>query len=168
MCAGVAMLGVACGGAKPPDANVAPNAGSCGARAPQPEAPRSPTASNVNISDEIRSRCGIPDADAYFAFDSSSVRSNDQNPLNRVVWCFTSGPLKGRSVRLVGRADPRGASEYNLSLGQGRADSVRQYLSLRGLASAKALSTSRGAMDATGTDETTWQRDRRVDVLLGN
>jgi hypothetical protein len=32
---------------------------------------------------------------------------------------------------------------------------------------AKTESTSRGAMDATGTDEPTWSRDRRVDVLVG-
>jgi hypothetical protein len=32
----------------------------------------------------------------------------------------------------------------------------------------KALATSRGALDALGTDEASWQRDRRVDLILGN
>jgi hypothetical protein len=45
---------------------------------------------------------------------------------------------------------------------------VGTYLSARGMAKGKAESTSRGAMDAAGTDESGWQRDRRVDVLLGN
>jgi outer membrane protein OmpA-like peptidoglycan-associated protein len=54
-----------------------------------------------------------------------------------------------------------------MTLGQSRADSVKSYLKVRGVEKGKAESTSRGAMDATGTDETTWQRDRRVDILLG-
>ncbi len=129
---------------------------------------QSPTASNVSISDEIRSRCGIPDADAYFPFDSARVTSNDQTPLDQVVKCFTRGPLAGHSLKLVGRANPRGPSDYNLTLGQSRADAVSSYLAARGLAKDKAQSTSRGAMDASGTDDSGWQRDRRVDVLLGN
>jgi peptidoglycan-associated lipoprotein len=122
----------------------------------------------VSISDEIRARCGIPDADAYFAFDSAHLTSTNRSPLDLVATCFTSGPLAGRAVKLVGRADPRGTEEYNLTLGQSRADAVAMYLSGRGMARNKALPTSRGAMDATGSDETGWRHDRRVDVLLGN
>jgi peptidoglycan-associated lipoprotein len=165
--AAVAALGLACGGTKPPDSHTAAAAASTGDGA-RTDAPRAATASNVNISDEIRSKCGIPDADAYFAFDSSRVTEKDRNPLDLVARCFTSGPLRGHAVELVGRADPRGASDYNFTLGQGRADAVSHYLAAHGLDKGKAQSTSRGAMDATGTDEATWQRDRRVDVLLGN
>jgi peptidoglycan-associated lipoprotein len=122
----------------------------------------------VSISDEIRTKCGIPDADAYFAFDSAHVTSADHSPLDLVAKCFTNGPLAGRSVKLVGRADPRGETDYNVTLGQSRADAVGTYLTGRGMSRSKTLSTSRGAMDATGSDESGWQRDRRVDVLLGN
>jgi peptidoglycan-associated lipoprotein len=122
----------------------------------------------VAISDEIRAKCGIPDADAYFPFDSAHVTSGDRSPLDRVVQCFTKGPLAGRSVKLVGRADPRGESDYNITLGQSRADAVGTYLATRGMDKSKAQSTSRGAMDAQGTDESGWQRDRRVDIVLGN
>jgi hypothetical protein len=45
---------------------------------------------------------------------------------------------------------------------------VGQYLIARGLARALTMTTSRGAMDATGSDESSRQRDRRVDVTLGN
>jgi peptidoglycan-associated lipoprotein len=145
-------------------------------RAPAPVAPSPQTnpssapapPATIAISDEIRTKCGISDADAYFPFDSAHVTSNDHTPLDQVARCFTTGPLKGRVVKLVGRADARGESDYNITLGQSRADAVGSYLSIRGMDKSKAQSTSRGAMDASGTDERGWQRDRRVDVMLGN
>jgi peptidoglycan-associated lipoprotein len=162
----VALL--ACGGSKPPVAAPAAQANAANAGPPAQSATQSPTASNVSISDEIRSKCGIPDADAYFAFDSTHLTSKDHSPLDLVVKCFTNGPLAGRSVKLVGRADPRGESDYNMTLGQSRADAVAVYLDGRGMAKGNTLPTSRGSMDASGTDESGWQHDRRVDVMLGN
>jgi len=166
----VALLAIGCGAAKAPVAAVPQNntTSASAAPAPAPSSSQSPTASNVSISDEIRGKCGISDADAYFPFDSAHVTSNDRTPLDQIVKCFTQGPLTGRSVKLVGRADPRGTSDYNLTLGQSRADAVGSYLSAKGMAKDKAQPTSRGSMDAAGTDENGWQRDRRVDVLLGN
>ncbi len=131
------------------------------------QAPDSPTASAVHISDEILKACGIKAADAYFAFDSSRLDSTSTGPLDQVATCFISGPLKGRTIKLVGHADPRGTSEYNMTLGQKRADEVSGYLGGKGLDKGKRESSTRGALDATGTDEPTWARDRRVDVLLG-
>ena len=86
--------------------------------------------------------------------------------LDQVATCFSSGPLKGRQLKLVGHADPRGSSDYNMTLGQSRADSVAGYVVGKGLDKSKTESTSRGAMDATGDNEPTWAKDRRVDVLL--
>jgi peptidoglycan-associated lipoprotein len=164
-----AVLTIGCGGAKPPVASAPASPMTATASPPVTSASLpSPTSSNVSISDEIRSKCGISDADAYFPFDSAHVTSSDHTPLDQVVKCFTQGPLAGRSVKLVGRADPRGSSDYNLTLGQSRADAVGSYLAARGMARDKTEPTSRGAMDAAGTDESGWQHDRRVDVLLGN
>lgn len=131
------------------------------------KAPDSPTASAVHISDEILEACGISKPDAYFAFDSANVRPDDARVLEQIATCFSTGKLKGRTLKLVGHADPRGGSDYNVTLGQSRADAVAGYITSKGLDKAKAESTSRGAMDATGTDEPSWARDRRVDVLLG-
>jgi peptidoglycan-associated lipoprotein len=164
----VALALVACGGSKPPVAAPAAPAAVNTAPSSQSTAAPAPTASNVSISDEIRTKCGIPDADAYFSFDSSHLTSNDRTPLDLVAKCFTHGPLAGHSVKLVGRADPRGESDYNITLGQSRADAVGLYLDGRGLAKGKTLTTSRGSMDASGTDESGWQHDRRVDVMLGD
>jgi peptidoglycan-associated lipoprotein len=132
-------------------------------------APRSvePTNGTIFISDEIRTACNIRTEDALFAFDSSSIEQMEIRPLNAVALCFTSGPLAGRAMRLIGHADLRGPSEYNMALGQRRADSVEGYVDRRGVQRGRVATTSRGAMDATGQDEAGWAHDRRVDVQLG-
>jgi peptidoglycan-associated lipoprotein len=162
---------LACGDNPPPKTSneAKPVAAAAPKPAPRlpPQPPNSPTASAVHISEEITTVCGISDPDAYFAFDSANVRPDDARVLGSLVSCFTTGPLKGRQMKLVGHADPRGSGDYNLTLGQSRADSVVTYLTGKGLDKAKAESTTRGAMDATGYDEPTWARDRRVDVMLG-
>ena len=77
-----------------------------------------------------------------------------------------SGPLKGKAVSLIGRADPRGTEEYNMGLGSRRASSVGKYLEHLGVGEPQLAVTTRGALDATGTDEASWANDRRVDVQL--
>lgn len=127
-----------------------------------------PAQSDINISDEIRRACGISDAEARFAFNSAKVREADRAILKKLAVCFSTGPLKGREMRLVGHADPRGEAEYNMVLGDRRASNVKDAISNEGLAAERIATTSRGEMDATGTDEASWARDRRVDVMLGN
>ncbi len=166
--AAVALLLVACG-AKQTHAQ-APSApteaiGQTNMQATTP-VPNTGTASNVAISDEVLRACNIPDGDAYFRFDSAQLTAFDQRPLDAVAVCFTSGPMAGRNLSLVGHADPRGTADYNLALGQSRADAVGSYLAGHGMDHAHVATTSRGAMDATGRDETGWAHDRRVDVEL--
>lgn len=129
-------------------------------------AQKSPSRSQVQISEEIRRACGISEADAHFAFDSSRLSAFDHPTLNSVAKCFLGGPLAGRSMRLVGHADPRGEAEYNIVLGGQRADSVKLFLLDKGLKSSQVSTTSRGELEAKGRDEASWAEDRRVDVLL--
>jgi peptidoglycan-associated lipoprotein len=124
--------------------------------------------SQINIDPEILRACGIDQADAYFAFDSANIRPQDHRILGKLAECFTTGALKGREMRLVGHADPRGEAEYNMVLGGRRADSVKSFIVQKGMDGAKLSTTSRGEMDATGTDEAGWSSDRRVDVVLGD
>jgi len=133
-----------------------------------PSAPEAPaTTSHVAIADDIRKACGLSEPEAYFAYDSSVLRGQDKDILAKIAACFTTGPLKDRELRIVGRADPRGNEEYNYALGQRRADNVKGSITSSGMPDAKVLSTSRGAIDAVGSDESGWSKDRRVDVLLG-
>ena len=127
-----------------------------------------PSKGNINISDEIRRACGITDAEAFFAYDSANIRAEDRAVLTKLATCFTTGPLKGREMRLVGHADNRGEDDYNMILGQKRADNVKMAIVSAGMAAGKALTTSRGELDSTGTDEASWSKDRRVDIVLGS
>jgi peptidoglycan-associated lipoprotein len=123
------------------------------------------TQAQISISDDIKKACGISDPDPYFAFDSAKLNPRDDTILGQLADCFSNGPMKGKTMRLIGHADPRGDDEYNMVLGQHRADNVRQFLGKKGLASDRAQTSSRGKMDAKGHDEATWALDRRVDVL---
>jgi peptidoglycan-associated lipoprotein len=127
-----------------------------------------PTKGQINISDEIKKACGISDADAYFDYDSANVQPAAKAVLTKLAQCFADGPLKGRKMSLVGHADPRGEEEYNMVLGGKRSDNVKHLLVSYGLPDPQASTTSRGEMDATGTDEAGWSKDRRVDVMLAN
>jgi peptidoglycan-associated lipoprotein len=124
-----------------------------------------PTSSSVHIDDRILKACGdIPVA--HFAFDSARVTPEAASGLDALARCFATGPLSGRTMRLIGHADPRGETEYNFGLGQRRAGSVESYLGSRRVQASQMQSSSRGAQDATGTDEAGWALDRKVDVLL--
>jgi peptidoglycan-associated lipoprotein len=167
--AAVPLLG--CGDDKPPpktaaDAKPAPSASTPPTNHLPAEAPNSPTTSALRISDEIVKACGISEPDAYFAFDSANLRADDAKVLQQVATCFTNGPLKGKNMKLVGHADPRGGSDFNMTLGQSRADAVKTFMVGKGMDSSKTTSTSRGDMDAQGTDEPSWARDRRVDMMI--
>ena len=126
-----------------------------------------PDLSNVAISPGIKRACGIADSDASFEYNSARVRDRDRAILRQLADCFTTGPLKGRTMQLVGRADPRGELEYNYLLGQWRADNVKVALINAGTKSAQIATTSRGEDEASGRDEASWARDRRVDIQLG-
>ena len=77
---------------------------------------------------------------------------------------MTTGSLKGAKVLLTGHCDPRGEYEFNMVLGAERAENVKAMLSGLGVDSGHVTTSSRGKLNATGTDETSWARDRRVDV----
>lgn len=127
-----------------------------------------PAQSDINISDAIKKACGLSETEAHFAYNSANVQESDRQVLKKLSDCFTTGPLKGRQMNLVGHADPRGEAEYNMILGEKRAENVSSALVGAGLPSEQVTTTSRGEMDATGTDEASWARDRRVDINLAD
>lgn len=126
----------------------------------------------LSVSSEIARACGLsarPDRQASvpnFEFDSAALVPEDRTLLAEVAKCLTEGALRGRNVSLVGRTDARGEPEYNMTLGGSRADAVHRYFVDLGVARDRLSTTSRGEMDATGTDEKGWSLDRRVDIEL--
>jgi len=140
------------------------------ASAPEMEAKKQTdvaTQAQISISDEIKQACHISDPDAYFAFDSARLTDQDNRVVGELADCFSNGPMKGKTMRLVGHTDPRGDAEYNMVLGQNRADNVKHILVEKGLSAERIQTSSRGKMDAKGHDEAAWALDRRVDVLAG-
>jgi len=126
----------------------------------------------LSVSDSIAKACGIATrADGKkvapsFEYDSAALAEEDRKLLGEVAKCLTEGALKGQRVALVGRADARGEPEYNMTLGESRADTVRRYMVDLGVGRDRLLATSRGELDAVGKDEAGWAQDRRVDVEL--
>lgn len=96
----------------------------------------------------------------YFGFDKSNLTSEATNALAKNVTCLKKAELP---VTLTGRADPRGTTEYNMALSDRRAQSVKEYLTRSGISASRLSTVPRGALEASGTDEAGWAKDRRVD-----
>jgi peptidoglycan-associated lipoprotein len=126
---------------------------------------------NMGVADDILKICNVVVTDVKdapkFDFDSTDLLPEDTRVLDQIATCFTTGPLKGRKLQLVGRADPRGTEQYNFVLGAKRAHQVGDYLEKKGVTPSIVNETSRGNLDATGTNEAGWKQDRRVDLVLG-
>jgi peptidoglycan-associated lipoprotein len=137
---------------------------------PQPESANVAASPHIAVSDELARQCALHFDDKpqapKFDFDNFELLPEDRTVLEQVATCITSGPMRGHAVQLIGRADPRGTEEYNLGLGTRRAGSVRDYLERLGVAEHQLVQTTRGALDASGTDEAGWRVDRRVDLEL--
>jgi peptidoglycan-associated lipoprotein len=95
----------------------------------------------------------------YFDFDSSTLDQSSRDKLSAAASCIKSRSIK--SVHLTGLTDPRGTEEYNLALGDRRAVSAKKFLESLGVGGLS--SSSMGEELATGSDEGSWGRDRRVD-----
>jgi outer membrane protein OmpA-like peptidoglycan-associated protein len=125
---------------------------------------------SLALSSDIVALCGLnPTGSAAvptFDYDKDQLTDDDHNVLQQLATCIMRGPLQGKDVELIGRADARGTEEYNLALGSRRASSVSQYLEALGVNKTYLSRTSRGALDATGTDAAGWAKDRRVDIML--
>ena len=125
---------------------------------------------NVRIDDQLAKLCNVTfgnvDRAPKFDYDEAALLPQDRDVLEQVAKCVTTGPLKGRKLALVGRCDPRGETEYNMVLGDHRADAVHVYLARLGVGTNRMSKTSRGELDAEGQDDDSWQRDRRVDIGL--
>jgi outer membrane protein OmpA-like peptidoglycan-associated protein len=129
-----------------------------------------PVSPSLNVAEEILNACNLHFNDIQsapkFEFDKSELQPADEDVLAKIADCVTTGPLAGRELKLVGRADPRGTQKYNMALGARRANAISTFLNKQGVDRSSIHETSRGELDAVGKDETGWAVDRRVDILL--
>ena len=100
----------------------------------------------------------------YFDYDSFAVKP-DFAPVIEAHARFLKADAK-RKVALEGHTDDRGGREYNLALGQKRAEAVRRALSLQGVSEAQleAVSFGKEKLAAQGADEEAHSKNRRVEV----
>jgi peptidoglycan-associated lipoprotein len=96
----------------------------------------------------------------YFDTDMSSIREDGRNTLaKQAEWLkrYTNYP-----ITIEGKCDERGTREYNLALGERRANAARQYLVAQGIPASriKTISYGKERPEAVGSDEGAWARNR--------
>jgi peptidoglycan-associated lipoprotein len=98
----------------------------------------------------------------YFAFDSSRLGPDDQITLDRQAQWLQRYPQV--AVQVAGNCDDRGTEEYNLALGQRRANAARDYLAARGVnpARVETISFGKDRPIALGDTEEAWAKNRNA------
>jgi peptidoglycan-associated lipoprotein len=100
----------------------------------------------------------------YFEYDSNAVKDEYRNLVQAHARYL--GEQKSKHIRIEGNCDERGSREYNLALGQRRAESVKRVMTVLGAPDASIETTSFGEEKpvANGHDEQAWAQNRRADI----
>ncbi len=98
----------------------------------------------------------------YFGLDSVSLNAESKQTLDRQAAFLRRYPTI--ALRIEGHADERGTREYNLALGDRRAQSVREYLLAQGVSANRLATTTYGKErpEAIGSNESAWSQNRRA------
>ena len=101
----------------------------------------------------------------FFDFDSYVVKSDYSQLVNNHGKYLESH--HSRNIQIQGNTDERGTAEYNLALGQKRAEAVRKALAAMGVSDGQMEATSFGKTKpkAEGHDEAAWSQNRRADIV---
>jgi len=135
--------------------------------APAPATPAPPSEDEVfrnKTLDQLNAE--KPLADALFGYDSTDLTAEARGLLQKdVEWMKKWTTTK---VMVEGHADSRGTNEYNLALGERRADAVRDYLVSLGVAENRITIVSKGEEQPFCSEETEacWQQNRRGHFII--
>jgi peptidoglycan-associated lipoprotein len=101
----------------------------------------------------------------YFDFDQAIVKRVGHEELNKHAKVLSND--RYMRVRLEGHADERGTREYNLALGERRANAVRAYLVAQGASRSQieVISYGEEKPQSSGHDESSWAQNRRVEIV---
>lgn len=101
----------------------------------------------------------------YFEFDRSDIMDQDREILQAHAQYLAAN--RSASVTLEGHADERGSREYNIALGERRANAVRQFMTLTGASGQQIRTVSYGEERpvAEGHNEEAWRLNRRVEII---
>lgn len=105
-------------------------------------------------------------APVYFDYDSAQVAASERSKLDAVAEFLRGNPSTGLVVE--GHCDERGSNEYNLALGERRAQAVRAYVIGLGIEAERIKTVSYGEEQpaAFGHDESSWSQNRRASFSL--
>jgi peptidoglycan-associated lipoprotein len=152
----------------------------CGSKKPKPDenAANTSQTTDANSSGVGSSTAGEEGADApgplegllakrtiYFDFDSSEIKGEGTDIV--AAHAKYLAKMGGMKIRLEGHTDERGSREYNIGLGERRAQAVRRALLLQGAAEGQISTVSYGEERpaAAGSDEAAWAKNRRVEIV---
>jgi len=137
-----------------------------GAKSTQGDGSRTVGTVDTQSTDPLKDAKGaLAQRSFYFDLDSYTLKAEAQPVVEAHAKFLNSN--KGRKVIIQGNTDERGGREYNLALGQKRAEAVRKSLSLLGVSDAQmeAVSFGKEKPKAEGHDETSWAENRRADLV---
>jgi len=142
------------GGAVPPTASTGPGSSATGI------SPGGVTGNPLSDPSNILSKRSV-----YFEFDSNAVR-DEFRPVVQAHSKYMTGDKRDSKIRIEGNCDERGSREYNLALGQRRAESVKKVMTVLGVQDGRIETTSYGEEKpaAPGHDEAAWAQNRRADI----
>ncbi|MBZ5619847.1 MAG: OmpA family protein [Acidobacteriia bacterium] len=134
---------------------------------PPPPPPPVVTAPPVSLE----SRLGSDVQDVYFDYDKSDIRSDGRDALTRDAAALKSilNDFPNTSISVEGHCDERGSAEYNLGLGDRRAEAAISFLVQVGVPAdrLKPISYGKERPQCTESNESCWQRNRRAHFTSG-
>ena len=139
--------------------------------APAAEAPAQPVQqaapSNVAVDPLNDPNSILAKRSVYYPFDVAVVQREDRPLVDAHAQYLSTHP--DTKVRLEGNCDERGSNEYNLALGQRRADGVKKLLQSGGASAGQIESVSNGEEKPKLTchAEKCWKENRRTDLIYG-
>jgi len=107
----------------------------------------------------------------YFELDKAEITAESRERLRRGAEWLTQGPNRSIMFRIEGNCDPRGTEEYNIGLGERRAQASKEFLASLGVEASRIQTVSYGKERASGTGEgspetrPSWAHDRRDDFV---
>lgn len=167
----LALLSVTLGLAGCPKDKVeeAPPADTAGAGTQEQQSEGSPLEEGTQVGGQSAAeRAALAERVIYFDFDSYEISSQYAAMIGaHAKNLASSNPMK---VRLEGHTDERGSREYNIGLGERRAQAVRRALMLQGAGDGQIVTVSYGEERPAqaGGEEAAWAKNRRVEIVYGN
>jgi peptidoglycan-associated lipoprotein len=112
-----------------------------------------------------QNRSALQAQTVYFDFDKSDIKASEREKLKTAKEYLDKNPT--HKLLLEGHCDWRGTAEYNLSLGDRRANATKKYLQSIGVGADRVETLSKGSLEASkNADASTMEKDRRVDLVV--